>query len=313
MPNPLATQIRRSWLRGTLSSIVLFAASTRAADPLDSIRAKGREAGLGPFEALDSANFRGIGDAHPKFQAQALDVCEAVLTDYRQHFKAKGFELDWPKDRLTVVILESPQSYAAFEKCFVDEAIGGHFDLDANRLVMFDARSRDPKAKVGALVPELDNTLALVHETIHQLTFNTGVLDLKAAVPLAISEGLATYGETWRPNRQGRVGEVNRRRRKGLDDARKAGTKWIPLPTLLADDKPFDPEKSDRDTVQMAYAEAWMFASKMLKESAFLPKFRGYLAALKGKNDPSKRVELASTHLGDLDRIDRALRPPGRA
>ncbi len=39
------------------------------------------------------------------------------------------------------------------------------------------------------------NTFTLVHEAIHQLTYNTGLLDRQADVPVAISEGLATFGE----------------------------------------------------------------------------------------------------------------------
>jgi len=279
-------------------------ALARAADVLEPIRAKGRAAGLDPFEVFESEHYRGIGDAPPRFQKEALGVCEAVAADYRRHFEEKGFDLARPAEKLTVVILAGPQSYAAFEKGFVDEAIGGHFDLEANRLVTFDFRQRGGRPAVGAINPEADNTLALVHETIHQLTFNTGVLDLKADVPLCVSEGLATYGETWRPGHKAEIGAVNFRRRRGLEFGGKAGVKWIPLARLLADDKPFLDDKEQ----QVAYAECWMFASKMLKDRARLPKFRGYLAALKGKPDPKKRVELATTHLGDLDRLDKEIR-----
>ena len=59
-------------------------------------------------------------------------------------------------------MLMGPKSYAEFEGGFVDEAVGGHFDLEENWLVMFD--SRGPGANPKAPIPEQDNTLALVHE-----------------------------------------------------------------------------------------------------------------------------------------------------
>lgn len=304
MTRETATIPRRSWIQGALSGLIFLPTFARAADALEPIRAKGRAAGMGPFEVFESESYRGIGDAPPAFQKEALGVCEAVAAEYRKHFGEKGFDLARPKDKLTVVILASPQSYAAFEKGFVDEAIGGHFDLGENRLVTFDSRPKGPRRAVNDAAPEENNTLKLVHETIHQLTFNTGVLGLKADVPLCVSEGLATYCETWRPRKKGVIGARNLRRLQGLRDGLAAGVKWIPLADLVADDKFGNDEKTE----QVAYAEYWMFAHKMLKEAARLAKFRSYLAALREQPDPAKRVALATTHLGDLDRLDKEIR-----
>ena len=296
---------RRSWLAGSALILAGVPASARAEDPLGAIRAKGRKAGMDPFEVFESKSFLAIGDSTPRYSREALDVCEAVATDYRKQFKDKGFELDWPRDRMTVVVLAGPQSYAAFEGGFLDEAIGGHYDLGDNRLVTFDFRKRDPKAKVGALVPEEDNTLALVHETIHLLTFNTGLLDRKTDVPLVVSEGLATYGETWRPGRRGAIGGNNLRRLQGFRDAQKAGGSWIPFEQLLADDKIIN----DPKTQQVGYFGAWRFVHKMMSSLGRAAKFRAYLKALPAANDPARRAEVASVHLGDLDKLDKELRP----
>ena len=195
-----------------------------------------------------------------------------------------------------------PKSYVMFEGGFLDEALGGHFDLEANRLVIFDFLG--PGANRKNPISEQDNTLQLVHETIHQLTFNTGLLDLKADVPRCVSEGLATYAETWRPRRQGVIGGKNDRRLLGLKQGLDQGVAWIPLKTLLEDDKVFD----DQKTVQVAYAESWMFAYTMLKQPAKLAKFRAYLGALREKPEPSKRIEVATTHLGDLEKLDKEIR-----
>jgi Protein of unknown function (DUF1570) len=297
-PAPIS---RRSWLLGTLAFSALGA--SRPDHPeLDKIRAKGRAEGMEGFDESETDHYVGIGDGRKKFREEALGICEAVAADYRKYFSEKGFKLIEPKGKLVVVILNGPKSYAMFEGGFVDEAIGGHFDLKENHLVMFDFRGigANPKAPVA----EEDNTLALVHETIHQLTYNTGLLDLESDVPLCVSEGLATFGETWRPRKKGQVGTRNLRRLKGLTDSLKLGMTWIPLATLLADDKLLNDEK----TQQIAYAESWLFINKMLKDPAKLPKFRTYLAALREKPEPSKRIEIATTHLGDLEKLDKEIR-----
>ena len=290
---------RRSWLFGALAASALGPAPLQGDARLEAIKAQGRKAGMEGFDESESAHYRAIGDAPKQFREEALGICEAVATDYRKHFTNKGFELDWSKEKLTIVTLMGPKSYAMFEGAVLPEGGGGHFDLDENRLVIFDFRG--PGSNPKAPIAEQNNTLALVHETVHQLTFNTGVLDLKADVPLCVTEGLATYAETWRPRHRGEIGSKNQRRLLGLNEAAKMGQKWIPLATLLADDKLID----DRETEQIAYAECWMFAYKMLREPARAAKFRAYLAALRERPDPKKRIEIATAHLGDLDKLDR--------
>jgi hypothetical protein len=295
---------RRKWLLGALAMGAL-GAGPRAGNPrLEAIRAKGRKAAMEGFDESETTHYLGIGDAPKKFREEALAISESVAADYFKLFKDKGFELAWPVEKLTVVVLMGPKSYAMFEGGFIGDTIGGHFDLEENRLVMFN--SSGPGANPKDVVPEQDNTLKLVHETGHLLTFNTGLLNLKADVPLGISEGLATYFETWRPRRRGQIGARNDRRLLGLKQGLDQGVAWIPLKTLLQDDKVFDETKP---TAQVAYAESWLFVSKLLKDPARLPRFRDYLAALREKPDPARRVELAATHLGDLDKLDKEVRP----
>ena len=131
---------RRSWLLGTLAVSALGAAPGEGNPQLEAIRERGRKARMEGFDESESAHYLGIGDAPKRFREAALEICEAVAADYRKHFTEKGFELTTPPGKLTVVILLGPKSYAMFEGGFVDDAIGGHFDLDENRLVMFDFR-----------------------------------------------------------------------------------------------------------------------------------------------------------------------------
>ncbi|WP_435007113.1 DUF1570 domain-containing protein [Tundrisphaera lichenicola] len=299
-----STLSRRIWLLGTLGGLALGPKLARGDQALDAIQAKAKAAGLEPFEVSESTNYRGIGDASRSYREEALAICEEVAEDYRKHFTLKKFNLTSPVDKLTVVILKGPKSYSAFEGEDLGDAVGGHYDLRANRLVIFDFRG--PGANPRAAAAEVDNTLTLVHEATHQLTYNTGVLDLASDVPLCVSEGLGTYAETWRPHRRGEIGQVNFRRRKGLELARGAGPRWFPLETFLANDSIFD--SPDPSTQQVAYAESWMFVYRMMKDSSKLTRFRNYLQALRENRDPAKRLEIARAHLGDLARLDREIR-----
>ena len=298
---------RRDWLRGVVAA-ALGAGVGRGAtteDVIEQIRAKGRAARMQPFEVSETAHFVGVGDALPRYRDDALKLCEAFAKDYFAHFEAKGFALAWPAARLPVVILGGPTSYAAFEQAFPDEAIGGNYDLDANWLVTFDFRPlanapRDP----GAGDPRLDNTLTLVHETFHQLSYNTGMLDRKLDVPRCVDEGLGTYAETWRPGGKGRIGANNVRRHRELDEALHAGGRWIPVKQLLDADKAFDDEKTEH----MAYAISSLLVAKLVKDPMRLPQFRDYLKAVQAANDPARRVALAEAHFGDLTKLDRDIR-----
>ena len=298
---------RRDWLHG-LGSLALLGQTSlgkSAADVVEQIRAKAQAAQMQPFDKSESDHFVAVGDASDRYRVDALALCESFASDYFAHFRAKGFAIEWPAEKLPVVVLGGPTSYAAFEKDFADATIGGHFDLEANWLVTFDFRplAGAPRAP-GAADPRIDNTLTLVHETFHQLSFNTGMLDRKADIPLCLVEGLATYAETWGPKGRGTIGAINVRRRRGLDLAQKAGGRRIPVKRLLADDLPVNEEK----TQQVAYAVSSLLVHKLLKDPVRLPQFRDYLKAVQAANDPARRIPLAETCFGDLDKLDRDIR-----
>ncbi len=302
---------RRDWVRtaaglicfgrGVTSSALIWA----SADLFEQIQTRAREARMQPFETTEGVHFRAIGDASARHRQDALDLCEAFAPDYFAHFRAKGFTLDWPAEKLPVVVLASPTSYAAFERDFVDESVGGSFDLEHNWLVTFDFRSLGNRPRnPGAADPRLDNTMSLVHEVFHQLSYNTGMLDRKTDLPLCLTEGLAEYAETWRPTRKNDViGAVNKRRRLGLELSLKSGVPLISIRDLLTNDL----LQNDARTAQGARSQSWLLVYKLLKDPAQLPRFRAYLKAVHEANDPARRVELATTHLGDLEKLGREI------
>ncbi len=306
LPRQSTLSHRRNWLKLAVASCLtpsIANAQEPKPDDLTAIDTHGEKVGLPKFQRTQTAHFLAIGDASSAFRAAALNACEKMADDFLVHLRTKGFDqLAFPKKRMTVVTLASGASYAAYTGETADLVVGGHYEVDTNRLVMFDFRGN--RAEVGAAAERI-NSFVLFHETSHQLTFNMGLLNPKGDVPLFISEGLATYGEVWRPNDKGRVGQVDRERLQGLPASSKGlRDAWIPLATLFKDDE----QLRAKETQQIGYAQAWAFIHSQMKSPDRTPKLRAYLAAIHERTDSSKRVEDATKHFGDLTKLDATLR-----
>jgi hypothetical protein len=305
---------RRSWLACVLLSLnagsatsplawsmQVAGAESSEAEEIALVQADAKKAGLEPFARSRTDHFLGLGDANARFRNDALKICESLQSEFLRHFHGKGFEVALPKKRLSVITLEGTASYKAFTGEEPGAFDGGHYDLDTNRLVMFDFRPNGEGPDVVAN-PVRVNRLALVHETTHLLCFNTGLLSRKTDVPVWVSEGLATYVEMW-SSKQTPIGEPNRPWIYHMNQARNTGTSWIPIANLVASDKSFD----DKKTAELSYAESWLLVHYLMKSPQQLPKFRAYLAGLQTDKGAINRVEYAEKHLGPLKNFDREL------
>ncbi len=292
---------RRSWLAGlTITGFGLLGADKPAppleADPAEivAISRKVRKAGLANFRISESEHFIGTGNAPDDFREKALNVCELIYKSYRTHLLTKKIELSRPAHKMAVVILADRKTYEVFKGEVVDEAEGGHFDIDANYLVTykFDEGNRQAAAL---------NTFTLVHEATHQLTYNTGLLSRQADVPVAISEGFAMYCEMWQVGRK-EMGKLNT---PWMNVLRADGLKgWIPVAKLLTEDDLL----SDPKTYEMARAESWFLIFDLFRTDAGTKSLRSYLADLRTRDDPKKRIADAEKAFGDLDRLDSTLK-----
>jgi hypothetical protein len=304
---------RRTWLFG-LGVSVLGSSSERVAcarqteekrsppeaGEIAQVQQKLADAGLGRSKETRSEHFLGLGNAPLPFRREALARCEELSQAFLAHFRACGFTLEYPPGRLTVIALKDQDSYAALLGEAPGKDVGGHYDVETNRLVIFDFRARRDD-----LAPQAErvNLFTLVHETAHQLTFNTGILSRAVDVPLSISEGLATYVELWRPGVKNSIGGRNTPRMRAVQQA----GDWIPIGDLLSGDSAFEPE-----TEQLAYAESWILMHYFLRTSARQPKLRTYLADLRAAKNPGDRGKIAEKTLGPLARLDRELKEEAR-
>ncbi len=269
------------------------------------VTALGKKAGLAPFAEVRRDHFLGLGDAEPQYRENALAYCEALVPEFLNHFRERGFKLALPPNRMTVITLKDEASYCALLNAKKGTSVGGHYDLDTNRLVVFDFRETNEEIPAN---PEQVNLFTLTHETLHLLSFNTGLLSRQLDVPACISEGLATYGEFWRRRVKGksgtRIGTTNGKR-LAIFDARAGDGRWIPIPDLFAKDEFFE----DDDTVHLAYGGAWALVHYLLKPNAKpLARFHAYLAKLPALQDADKRIKIAEAELGPLKALDKAVK-----
>ncbi len=271
-----------------------------AKEEIAKVEKLARDAGLGPLDNTLSSHFLAVGDAPKPHLRQALALCEALGEAFLVHFRKCGFTVEYPAGRLTVIALRDQDSYAALLGDAPGKDVGGHYDLETNRLVIFDF---GPQQEAIAAQAARVNLFTLVHETAHQLSFNTGILNRRADVPVCVSEGLATCVELWRPGMKNAIGGANRLRMEALRQA----VDWIQVGDLLADDTAFEPK-----TAQLAYAESWLLVHYLLKAKERQQRFRHYLAELPGLNKPADRTKIAEKTLGPLAKLDHEVKDEAR-
>jgi Protein of unknown function (DUF1570) len=308
---------RRSWLAAAagLCGIPAWPQSltARQAQPqpgqaaeIAEVEALAKQVGLGPFIHVAKGHFLGLGDAPKEFCEAALGICESETTAFLAYFNdnKRGFKLALPQRAMTVITLKDKSSYQAFSGDDPGANVGGHYDIKTNRLVMFDFRSR--RAELGAN-PELINRIALVHETAHLLSYNTGLLSREADNPDWVSEGLAIYCELWqrgKPKRQ--IGSINGPWLVELRKAKQPGARWLPIHDLIVDDEAIWAD----DTQTLAYAESWLLVHYLIKNEP--EKFRTYVAGLKAATQDTNRVERFEAIFGPTktvgEHVDRSLK-----
>ena len=285
------------------------ASGTIAEPDLADIQKRFVKAGIGPLVTVRSHHYVAIGDAAEAFIKLILGDCEQLATDFQKHFQSHGFAVRLPEHRLVVAIFRDDHSFGKFfnlppliELAERKEAIqsAGRYYLTTNTLFIFDWRNVPIANR-----PASKNIQTLSHEGIHQLSFNTGLLNREGDTPKAIIEGLGTYGEARKTIGASDLGRPNLSR---MDDLAKFQRRvaWIPVRELLTEDAIFQSGSSAR--VMLGYAQSWLLVHYLMKDQEMLPRFRNYLQAIAKRTRPNRRLEDAQAHLGDLDRLDRDLR-----
>jgi hypothetical protein len=245
---------------------------------------------------------------------------ERLYASFYNYWERRGLKLVQPQHPLVAVVFDRKESYIGYARPELGEAaeaIPGYYNLQSNRIAMYDLTAanargsrRGTMAQINAVLarPEAAaNVATIIHEATHQLAFNSGIHQRLADIPKWLSEGFAMFFETpdlesskgWRT-----IGGINRPRLVLLRQSL-AKRPADSLTTLLASDARF----LDTATAQQAYAEAWALNYYLINK---YPKtYHEYLKRLGAKgallqDTPEERLaEFREVFAVDLETLER--------
>lgn len=247
--------------------------------------------------------FVAVGSARPDFIRQILRMADDTAISYNRYFSQARLPVKFAPDRMLIVVLANAGQYSKLMGENKARNEGGHYDLDENWTVTFDHRGRSKSTRSSL---ERANQVTLLHEVAHQLSFNTGMLNINSDVPMLLSEGLATLAEPAGQTITPGFGQANGPRLSVLNQLMKRNRRaWIPLRDLLVADNAFD--APDDATLQMAYSQSWLFWDTVLQKPELAGKLPAYLKRIDGRLKPDRRLEDFSTALDRVDAVEKAM------
>ena len=283
-------RVTAAWITGVLATGFIRRGPPRFPREIEDLKASLKKAGIEKPRLFVSEHYLAIGNGTEGFLRNELRDCELVARAYLEHFRARGFDVKAPAARMSIVALANKRDFVAFVPDDIKAtaaASGGVLRPEV-----------EPAHCFPWFFPQNDRG-KLTHEATHQLTFNTGLLARDGDVPKCIVEGFGCYGECHNADRRPDPGQRNFVYMDTLKQRRHLKTGWIPLANLLLIDGLLIPGELSTD-VALAYAESWTLVHYLMNDPSRLPGFRSYLAAIKGRRDPTTRLSDAKEHLGDL-------------
>lgn len=200
-------------------------------------------------------------------------LLEKVFEQYFKFMTEQNIVVHPPAGKLPVIILQSEVEFKEFaaaqhpETSFEDTP--GYYSLRENQVLLRDLiRDRSLRSATAIRKRLADQPLqvaTMVHEAIHQLSFNTGLQIRMADNPVWLSEGLALYFEPIAPrsaNLWTRPGLVSSRHHPVFVRHSENGMTKIPFRDLMSVDKAF----LTPDSVATAYAESWGLISYLFRQ-----------------------------------------------
>jgi len=246
---------------------------------------------------------------------------ERLYRGLHNYWGSRRVDLKEPRFPLVAIVFSNKASYLAYAQRDIGDSAGslfGYYNMNTNRMVMYDLTGVDglvpqgQKVPTQALInqilsqPQSERTVAtIVHEAVHQLAFNLGLQVRLADNPLWLSEGLAMFFESpdLRSPQGWKMGTVNYHNLR-LFAQYSSRRKDDSLSNLIRDDERF----KNSETVGDAYPESWALTYFLMKArgkqfTEFL-KDIGKLEPL-GEANADQRTQLFTKHFGDVTQLDR--------
>jgi hypothetical protein len=179
---------------------------------------------------------------------------EELQRSFAHYFAARGLKLPEPRFPLVAVVFARQPDFARYASAEGNQASSsmlGYYSPATNRIVMYDNTAG--RAKSGS-TDWTSNAETIIHESLHQVAFNSGLHNRFGQTPRWVAEGLGTLFEArgvWNSRQYPAAGErVNRGQ---LESFRRylPRRKSSAIAEIVSADRPFEVDGMG------AYAEAW--------------------------------------------------------
>jgi hypothetical protein len=260
-----------------------------------------QEKGLPPLRRFESRHFVAWSNADAPFTKNQVRHAEVIYQFFLEHFRRRGFPIRPPAAKLLIAVFDSQAGFEAYLGQRMPVAVTGVYNRGANQLVVYDlsqnqgalAQRQNALQQSRTIARDLDRLRYLetihrsisewskdgslstaMHETAHQLSFNCGLLNRHADVPLWLCEGLACYCEATEQGGWQGIGAPNPGRIALLASTLRRGGKLIPLRTLIDDDG----WRDSSSEVLLGYSQSWaLFRMLMQQRPAALRAYLGLI------------------------------------
>ena len=224
------------------------------------------------FAVHTTEHFVICSDASELYTTYCGRLLEKVHTEFYALFDGSPVKLRPLATKLPVLVFRESAVFQEFAKRqhpdtdFSD--VPGYYSIRDNQMLITaisgDRSFRTNSDVIRELKKRPRQVETIVHEAVHQLSYNAGLQIRYAANPTWLSEGLAVYFETasgrgsliW-----SRPGEPNRTHLPGFKNAMTDQNLRLPLTELLSSDTAFSSSERAAD----AYAEGWALTMFLIR------------------------------------------------
>ncbi|MFN3191316.1 MAG: DUF1570 domain-containing protein [Aureliella sp.] len=239
---------------------------------------------------------------------------ERIYKGLHNYWRKKGIRLEEPRFPLVALVFKDKNSYQKYATRDVGKNMAentiGYYNMMSNLMVSYDLTGVNgipippgrlaQQMRANLFQPKVERTVAtVVHEAVHQISFNCGLQTRMADNPRWLSEGLAMYFEAPDPkSRDGwSMGSVNRH---NLQRYRQAMSQRLIPPGSLEETVASD--KLIIENQRVGYPFAWALTYYLMKTKQ--KEFASYLIALKklpplGTTNPRDKVNMFKNHFGN--------------
>lgn len=274
----------------------------------------------GRFRVLKPKGYAIIYNTSPLFANWVKSVYLRLNVAFKNFWENKGVTLDRPDVPLCVIIFKSKKEFDDYSIATLGATQGNalaYYNMQTNQVVMYDltgvgqfgGRRISSSQQLQQILrqPAAEAMVAtIVHEAVHQISFNSGLQKRFGPYPFWLNEGLAMFFEV--PDLKSKrgwqgIGKMNYPR---LNQIKKMirGESTEFFSDLLKADLRF--QSTDPDTILNSYAESWALNFFLIHR-----KPKQYVAYLKEINqlipleevDEDQRLQMFEKHFGSVDQL----------